>query len=147
MNRFGLFELIKEQLAEKIQHLQADVSDLQQGIAEDSKSSAGDKFETSREMAQQELSKLHVQISELQRLKNLLENQQNRSSETAQLGSVIQTSIGNFILGIPVGKVEFEKTSLIGIGMGAPLGQVLLHKKKGEKIQFNQQTILIEELF
>ena len=147
MNRFGLFELIKEQLAEKIQHLQADVSDLQQGIAEDSKSSAGDKFETSREMAQQELSKLHVQISELQRLKNLLENQQNRSSETAQLGSVIQTSIGNFILGIPVGKVEFEKTSLIGIGMGAPLGQVLLHKKKGEKIVFNQQTILIEELF
>lgn len=147
MNRSVLFELIKEQLAYKIQALQADVSDLQQGIADDSKSSAGDKFETSREMAQQELSKLQTQISEQQRLKSLLENQQNHYSETAQLGSVIQTSIGNFILGIPVGKVFCENNSFIGIGVGAPMGQVLLQKKKGEKIQFNQQTILIEEIF
>lgn len=147
MDKKALFETISESITEKIIRLQADIADLQKDIAEDSKSSAGDKFETSREMAQQELGKLGTQLNEQQRMKSLVENQAAEKLVQAQSGAVIFTNKGIFLLGIPVGKISFRDSEVIGIGLGAPLGQSLLNKKKTDQISFNGQQFIIEEIY
>lgn len=147
MNKKALFNYLSNNIQEKISRLQADIADLQTGIAEDSKSSAGDKFETSREMAQQELGKLSTQLNEQQRLKSLLENQSVTAVNQVQLGALVKTNKGLFLVGIPIGTNSFEGKEIIGIGLAAPLGQLLLHKKKTDQVVFNNQQFIIEELY
>jgi hypothetical protein len=146
MNKKDLLEQLSHSISEKITILQADSADLQKDMAEDSKSSAGDKFETSREMAQQELAKLSTQISEQQRLKNLIESQSFEKSEFVKIGSLVQTDKGYFLVGIPIGKIRFEDKDIIGVGAAAPLGQLLLNKPSNCSIEFNQQSFQIEEI-
>ena len=147
MDKKAFFRHISTTISEKITSLQADIADLQKGIAEDSKSSAGDKFETAREMAQQELLKLNTQLNEQQRLKGLVDNQSAEPANQVQLGAVIRTNKGLFIIGIPIGNNSFQGNNVIGIGLGAPLGQLLLHKKKGDHVLFNNQQFVIEEIY
>lgn len=147
MDKKALFLHISQTISEKITSLQSDIADLQKGMADDSKSSAGDKFETAREMAQQELVKLNTQLNEQQRLKGLVDNQSGEPANQVELGAVIRTNKGLFLIGIPVGTSSFEGKSIIGIGLGAPLGQLLLHKKKGDGVLFNNQQFLIEEIY
>lgn len=147
MNKKSLFKYLSTTIQEKISRLQADIADLQKGIAEDSKSSAGDKFETSREMAQQELGKLSTQLNEQQRLKSLIDTQSVDKASQVQLGAVVETNKGLFLVGIPIGNSSFEGKELIGIGLGAPLGRLLLHKKKSDQVSFNNQQFIIEEIY
>ncbi|WP_343636796.1 hypothetical protein [Fluviicola sp.] len=147
MDKKALFEQLSLNISGKIASLQADIADLQQGMTDDSKSSAGDKFETAREMAQQELGKLNVQLSEQQLLKSLIDNQSVETVTQVQLGAVVQTNKGLFLVGIPIGNSMFEGKPIIGIGLGAPLGQLLLHKKKSEQVTFNNQPFIIEAIY
>ena len=147
MDKKALFQHISSIISEKISTLQADIADLQKGMAEDSKSSAGDKFETAREMAQQELGKLSTQLNEQQRLKSLIANQSADKSQQVELGAVVQTNKGLFLIGIPIGNSSFEGKDIIGIGLGAPLGQLLLHKKETDSISFNNQQFVIEAIY
>ncbi len=147
MDKKQLFQQLSKAISEKIAALQADIADLQKGMAEDSKSSAGDKFETAREMAQQELGKLSTQLNEQQRLKSLIANQSAEKSEHVELGAVVQTNKGLFLMGIPIGNNSFEGKDIIGIGLGAPLGQLLLHKKEAAVISFNNQQFVIEAIY
>lgn len=147
MNKQSLFQHISETIAGKIARLQQDIADLQKDIAEDSKSSAGDKFETSREMAQQELGKLSLQLIEQQRLKGLVESQTGENTERVQAGSLVRTDKGFFLIGIPIGKIHFREHEITGIGIAAPLGQLLLNKGKNEQVQFNMQSYRIEEIY
>lgn len=146
MNKQDLFQHIFKTIAEKTTRLQGDIADLQKDIAEDSKSSAGDKFETSREMAQQELGKLSTQLAEQQRLKKLIESQATETSSFIKVGSLVQTNLGTFLVGIPIGKVTFGDASIIGIGASAPLGQLLLNKSENDRLTFNNQNFLIEKI-
>ncbi len=147
MDKKALFESISETITGKISNLQADIADLQKGIAEDSKSSAGDKFETAREMAQQELGKLSTQLNEQQRLKSLLANQSTDKKNAIQTGALVQTNKGTFLIGIPIGNYSFNAKTIVGIGLGAPLGQLLLHKKEGDQVSFNNRQFIIEEIY
>jgi hypothetical protein len=63
------------------------------------------------------------------------------------LGTLIETNKGMFLLGIPIGTCSFEGKNIIGIGLGAPLGQLLLHKKKADHILFNNQEFILEEIY
>ncbi|MGV3610060.1 MAG: hypothetical protein ACO1N0_03860 [Fluviicola sp.] len=147
MDKKQLFQQLSRTISEKITTLQTDIADLQKGMAEDSKSSAGDKFETAREMAQQELGKLSTQLNEQQRLKSLIANQSADKSQQVELGAVVQTNKGLFLIGIPIGNSSFEGKDIIGIGLGAPLGQLLLHKKETDSISFNNQQFVIEAIY
>ncbi|MDR0802712.1 hypothetical protein [Fluviicola sp.] len=147
MTKAKLFRHVSVLITEKISHLQQDISDLQKDIAEDSKSSAGDKFETSREMAQQELQKISSQLAGQLRLKNLIESQDTETPSIIKVGTLAITSSGVFLVGIPIGKVLFENTPVTGIGVSAPLGQLLLNKSENDQFSFNGQSFRIEKIY
>lgn len=146
MTRTAIFTAITSYISDKIQLLQQDITDLLNDLAGDTKSSAGDKFETSREMSQQEISKLTQQVNEQKKWLNLATNYSNsEGSGKIVAGSIVTLTTGKFLIGLPLGKIP-SLNGIHCIGNTAPLAQLLLNKKVGESIQFQQQTITIEEI-
>ena len=64
-----------------------------------------------------------------------------------QLGAIVKTNKGLFLVGIPIGNSTFQGKDVIGIGLGAPLGQLMLHKKEADQVVFNNQQFIIEEIY
>ncbi|MES2557582.1 MAG: hypothetical protein V4604_15610 [Bacteroidota bacterium] len=125
-------------LVNKQQDFQAMVADLQEGLANETKSSAGDKYETSRAMSQQELDKINMQLQEISRQLALIPHLETISgSEVIQNGSIVETSKGFFFIGLPLGTVQTTEGTVFCIGATAPLAQQLIGKKKGEQVTLN----------
>ncbi|NGF74494.1 3-oxoacyl-ACP synthase [Fluviicola sp. SGL-29] len=127
---------LENHLSGKIQLLQHELDQLRADIASDSKSTAGDKHETSRAMAQLEMEKLGGQLSDyqqqLQWIKQL--QRQNSHPETITVGSLIQLSNGWYFLGPGIGRINYLEHFVFCISAHSPIGQQLLHKKIGQEI-------------
>jgi len=144
MTKKEVLNAISEQLAEKKHRLLQDASDLSEAIAQDDKSSAGDKYETSREMSQQELDKVHAAIAENKRFENLVNQFSTLPISTKiQSGSLVKMAEFILFFGLPLGTLNIRETTIIGIGASAPLAQQLLGKIEGESIAFQGKQLTI----
>lgn len=147
MTKPEVLERIRMLLNEKKESLQRMILDLQAGLANDTKSSAGDKYETSREMSNQELEKIAVQLQETSRQLALLHQlQQVQTSSSVQTGSLVRASNGTFLIGIPAGAISIEETTVFCISANAPLAQAFLHKKAGESFVYNGISIVVQAI-
>ena len=91
-------DIVEQQLAGIIDALK----DAQDGANNETKSSAGDKHETGRAMAQLETEKLTTQLTEANKLKALLQKIDiSQKLKTATAGSLVKTNKG--LLYISVG--------------------------------------------
>ena len=139
MNRSDIFDQIGRHLLEQITYIDNELIALIADLSNETKSSAGDKFETAREMIQQERVKLEqskTQKTMLFAALNQLKDKNNTS--TIQSGSLIQSDKGIFILGLALGKVQLENNSVIfGLGLNSPLGKGFLNKSAGDSFELN----------
>ncbi len=137
MIKEAFIQYLEDQLSGKIRSLQHELDQLRTDIASDSKSTAGDKHETSRAMAQLEMEKLGKQLSDYQQQLQWvrqLQLQEYNSSETVTVGSLIQLSNGWYFLGPGIGKINYPENSVFCISTQSPIGQQLLNKKIGQEI-------------
>ena len=116
---------------------------IQDSLFSESKSSAGDKHETARAMAQIELEQAGKLCQEAERLLQILERVPKLISNQVRLGSFVQTNLGYYFISVPLGKITVEKDDVYCLGIQAPFAQALLGKKKGEKITFGEKEHLI----
>lgn len=146
---------IKEQLYEQIQQLiDQRVSNAQKAMyaaatskSNQTKSSAGDKFETGRAMMQAEEDRSKVQLIKAMALKNeLAKFNVHLDRETVDLGSLVITNQGNYFLSVGIGKLSVDNTTYYAISPASPIGQLLVGKKPGEKVIFREKAILIREI-
>lgn len=122
-----------------------EINALRESAAEETKSSAGDKYETSREMIQAEMVNLHGHLDEQQKmLTALLSIDPAKSSATIGRGSLVMSNQGIFFLAASLGQIMVEGTRLYVISMGSPMGQALDGRKAGEHIELNGRRIEIE---
>jgi hypothetical protein len=147
MNKHAILAEAKRLLLAKQAELQAMTDDLNRGLAEDTKSSAGDKYETSRAMSQQELDKIAVQLNENARqlalIPQLLETP---ASETVRNGSLVTTDNGAFLIGLPAGQLTVDGQPVFCIGPVAPIAQKLIGMKAGETCAVNGRKYEIVEV-
>ena len=123
------------------------ISDLQSALENDTKSSAGDKYETSREMINLEFNKLSAQLQNFKKLKETLHKVENSSkSTTIQLGSVVKTTGANYFISIPAGELTCGEEKYYAIGANSPIAQILLGKAVAENFSFNGKTFVIKEV-
>lgn len=110
----------------------------------DTKSSMGDKYETSREMLQQQINMLEKQLAEaslqLYHLSVINPMKKNNKIET---GSLVETNIGMFYIAISLGEMDFYETKVFVISPVAPLGKLLIGKKRGDRIMMKSKEISI----
>ena len=134
-------------LESRIEHLQKDLLELKEGAENDSKSSAGDKHETSRAMMQIEYEKISRLLEEMRRQKNDLEKVDIDSvSGKIKNGSIIKTNNGYLFLGAAVGKIEVDGIPVMSITLGSPIGQKLAGQKKGGVVDMNGLVYVIDTI-
>lgn len=139
--------VIKSTLNNKCTELLDSINSIRQSQVNETKSSAGDKFETSREMMQVELDKNQAQMAKAQKmLHQLLQIDLNKKHITCEFGSLVKTNNGFFLLGIPLGKVNYGEQTIFVISLASPLGQFMLNKKKKETFQFQNINYIIQEI-
>jgi hypothetical protein len=82
----------------------------------ETKSSAGDKYETGREVMQQEINLNLARLNELGKLRTTLEHITPTQTGVAVVsGSVVYTNNGNFYIAISAGKIVVDGTSWVKI--------------------------------
>ncbi|MFK7809172.1 MAG: 3-oxoacyl-ACP synthase [Saprospiraceae bacterium] len=147
---------IKQQLLDQcLEYIQdrMDVSEKMMQSAQDSannetKSSAGDKFETGRAMMHAERDNHAQQLSR----SILIKSQLNTIKPTvlfdkATFGSVVKTSLGNYFIAISAGRIMIDDGKYFAISPQAPLAKEMLQKSVGDKLTFNDSEIKILEVF
>lgn len=123
------------------------LSQIQESLLSETKSSAGDKHETGRAMLQLEREKAGNQLAEIQKVKeNLSKVDVSSTSQTVHLGSVVYTSQSNFYIAISAGVIKIDKVSFYAISPSTPIGQLLLSKTVGDTVKFRDQEFVIEKV-
>ncbi|MBN9292808.1 MAG: hypothetical protein J0G96_02375 [Flavobacteriia bacterium] len=149
INKKEFIQYLEAYFSEKALLIHQEIEQLRADISSDTKSTAGDKHETSRAMAQLEMEKLGNQIldyhKKIQWIKQL--GLENPASETIQTGSLIRLSNGWYFLGPGLGKITFGNEHVFCISIKSPIGQQLFNKKKGQLIELSGKELCIESIF
>ena len=120
---------------------------LREDLENESKSSAGDKFETGREMINIEWNKLSVQLNQYDHLETILKRiEDHKQNENVVLGSMVYTDSANYFISIPAGEIGDGKDKFYAVGIQAPIAQLRLGKKVGETVKFNGRQFTIKKI-
>ncbi len=140
-----LHKVCMEYLDERINSAQQAINAARESANDDTKSSAGDKYETTREMMQQEIDRNRRQLEETQKLKLLLQQiDPLKTTDTVQNGSLVDTNFGKFYISISRGQILFEGSNYFAISAVSPIGIKLMNQKQGAEFDFNGKSFKIE---
>lgn len=122
----------------KINALQQRQDDLRESLKQETKSTAGDKYETGRAMVHIEQENTSRQLSVLQDQKAALEQlaAPPQKSTVAQ-GSLVTTSQGYFFISVPLGKSMVDGHTVYALSPSSPLGQKLMGQPTGAEVILN----------
>ncbi|MFN5416329.1 MAG: hypothetical protein ACK5B9_04680 [Flavobacteriia bacterium] len=134
-------------LQNKLSDSLSNYNQIQEALLNDSKSSAGDKHETARAMAQIELERAGKQLHETQKLLQTFNQVNFQAHETVKLGSLVLTSDLYFFISIPLGKLEIESKEIYCFGTQAPFCKEILGKKIGDTFLFSNVQHEITSIF
>jgi transcription elongation GreA/GreB family factor len=117
----------------------------QESSNSETKSSAGDKYETGREMANQERDRHAAQLHEAQQLAAALHKlNPELPSDTVRPGALVATSLGLFYLSIGAGKLTTaEGQEWLAVSPAAPVVAALSGKRAGEEVVFNDKVVKV----
>jgi transcription elongation GreA/GreB family factor len=117
----------------------------QESSNSETKSSAGDKYETGREMANQERDRHAAQLHEAQQLLAALQKMNPElPSDTVRPGALVTTSLGVFYLSIGAGKLATaEGQEFLAVSLAAPIIIALSGKRVGAEIVFNGKKVQV----
>ena len=124
-------------LQEKITVLQTALRELSEGAANEGKSSAGDKHETARAMAQLEQEKLGKQLQEAEQ--QLLSLEKNS-------GRLFDTDRAVIFVGCALGKITVEGKTVMAISVQSPLGQKLMLAAVEDAVVVNGMTYSVRHI-
>lgn len=135
-------------LKDRMKHTAAQVDNAQRAANSEEKSSAGDKYETSRAMSHLEKDMFSKQLLQTrQELASLMEINCSQVSLLAAKGAVVISDPYIFFLAAGIGKLQFEEHTILVLSPLAPMGRLLLGKKAGDELIFDSRELLIREVF
>lgn len=148
-----LFERCLEFINKRIHTAEEALAQAREASNDDTKSSAGDKFETTREMMQQDISRNESLLADAQKnlqllnsIKDLPAGDRVHLGDRVKNGSLVYTSQGAFYISISAGQLSIEKDVFFAISAASPIGQLLIGKKTGDTFTFNGKTYLLESV-
>jgi hypothetical protein len=120
----------------------------QESANSESKSSAGDKYETSRAMnhLQKDMYASQLAANRLE-LAALLSINCGSIATSIGNGCYVQTKKAGFFIAAGLGKITIDGITVYLLSPNAPLSQILFTKKTGDSFLFNKELLLIELFF
>lgn len=140
LSKVQVHKMCESILDERINRLKKLSEEAQKAANEETKSSAGDKYETTRAIMQGEKDRLNGQLNEAYLLKKVMDRlQPQKVHEQVQLGSLIEMDGKLYYLGPSLGTIKVGEKNVFVISTVSPIGKVLLGKKAGEYVEFNDE--------
>lgn len=131
----------------RLQSIQKAISEIQESLLSETKSSMGDKLETGRAMLQLEREKAGQQLAEIQKTQEILSKiDVSNTSKKVCLGSVVFTSQANYFISISAGKLTIDNTDYFAISPKTAIGQLLFSKEVGDEVIFRNQKFKIKNI-
>lgn len=138
---------IHELIDARIHEIELEIKETNDSKKNESKSSAGDKYETGREMIQQVLNNLESQLAKYQQMKNELSTINfNSNSDVINSGSLVQTDAAYFLISVALGKIKIHENEIFAISLNSPIGLAMKLKKNGDVITFQNRDIEIKNV-
>jgi transcription elongation GreA/GreB family factor len=148
----NLYALCLEFIDNRIKTIRQAMQETQQSADEETKSSAGDKYETGLSMMQLDMEKQAEQLNEAIRTRNsleqvkVLEEISADANGTVKLGSAVETSSGNFYIAISAGQLKVNNQVYFAVSPATPIGSKLMGLKAGESFSFNGKIFTVSKI-
>jgi transcription elongation GreA/GreB family factor len=140
----ALYEACMRFIAARIETAETALAQAQEASNDDTKSSAGDKFETTREMMQQDIFRNKKLLADAQQNLALLKSLVDvPAAEIVKNGSLVETSQGVFYVSVSAGQLSIDGKTAFAMSAASPVGQLMLGKRVGEAFSFNQKEYKI----
>ena len=121
--------------------------ELYESLNSETKSSAGDKHETGRAMIQIDREKTGKQIKEVEKEYDLFSKINSKVVlNSAGLGSVVVTKGNQYYIATSAEAFEYDSKIYYCISRKSPIGSLLIEKKTGDVVVFNDRKIEILEI-
>ena len=138
--------LIKE-IQFKISNLKSDVNSVIVSRDNETKSSFGDKHETSRSRIEMELQLYRKQLSIFNNYFQFVKGINiNKIYKKAEMGALIYTNSKTFFISVSFGKFLVNKQNIYAISLKSPVGKLLKGKVVGSNFTFNNNVFKIIEI-
>ncbi|MFV0144452.1 hypothetical protein OBJ95_12470 [Empedobacter falsenii] len=141
----ALYEFIAQQIEEKINYLNGLIEDLRISN-NDTKSSMGDKYETSREMMQQEITRIQNQLNEVLIQQEVFSTLKVIENTTISRGSYVETTMGNFCIACSLGEIVFDNKKIFVLSTQTPLAKILAGKSENDTFEMNGRLFKITKV-
>ena len=133
-------------LKQQISRLEDMMIYAQKEANKETKSSAGDKYETGRSMMQLEKEKYAIQHSRVSEQFNRLQKIDLGSHNEVQAGSLVETNIGLFFISVGMEPQHIQNKLITCISLSTPVGSCLEGLEEGDVVDFRDQEIEIWEV-
>ena len=143
-----LLEHCKISIQRRIDAALLAMNNAQSSANSEEKSSAGDKYETSRAMSHLEKD-MHARqlIANQHEMAALGSVDCARLHATVAAGTVVVCDEVKFFIAAGLGKILFEGETILVLSPNAPVAKLLLHQVTGGNFYFNNKTVFIREVF
>ncbi len=143
----GLHQLCLNFIQQRIDTAQTALTQAQEASNDDTKSSAGDKFETTREMMQQDISRNKSLLADAMQNLQVLKSLENIPvTDVVRNGSLVYTSNAIFYLSISAGQLNMDSMPIFAISAASPVGQLMIGKKVKDTFTFNKKEYFIDKI-
>ena len=131
----------------RIETANRDIQIAKESRDNETKSTAGDKYDTGRAMVQFELEKNMEQLNKVIQLKNeLAQIDLFGKFSVAGFGSIVKTTHDNYFISIGLGKINIGQEIYYAISPASPIGKILNKKNTGDEVNILGEKIIITEI-
>ena len=143
-----LYRLLLNRVDEEIAALEHNVRTLQLSANEETKSSAGDKYETGRAMIQNEIEQIGIRLKEKIKVRERLKTfHVDLKYDHIQAGALAETSAGNFFFLVNGGEFVINGKKFMTVSISSPLGKVLHGHGNDAEVVLNNREIKINDIY
>lgn len=143
-----IYQEILQRLEQNILEAQIAYVQAKESRDSDTKSSAGDKYETGREMMQREMDKCSALMDQNKHSLQIIQHVPiHRTYESVEKGALIITDKGMYYMLVGLGKISLDQNDYFAISPESPIGSLFLGKKVGEFILLRDQKIHIKGIY
>jgi Transcription elongation factor, GreA/GreB, C-term len=134
-------------ITERMDNLRVAMEQAQTSANEETKSSAGDKYETSRAMGHLAKDMYARQLAETgKELASLLSIDCSVKKSSVQPGCIVRSGDMSYFILAGIGKITYDGEIIYVISPNAPVAKLLIGKKTGETVTINKRELQIIEI-
>lgn len=147
MKKNKLVALCNQHIQVKLVSIETKLNELNESLQSETKSSVGDKYETSRALLHQEIDQLKAQLQYQNQLLLGLSKTLKENCDKVEEGALVMTDQISYFICVPLGKIYIDSDVIQVVSKEAPLVVASLGLSRGDSFQMNQKKIKIIDIF